>query len=662
MNGRGKTKLSEQKPKRKSRQAEPSLKIVQKLISLNYSPKYSGNFKKDKALFLTACEKRLRNELEPETKGKIAKAVDLVYELFKNDRRRDGTMFYTHFFETANIILEMFGVFDANTIISALLHDAPEDKPEFIAFDDIREIFGSEVADIVDGVTKITSSDELDLSFNIQIDRDLNYDEQEVATIQKIFANGLRNPKIFIVKIADRFHNILTLYGISNPKRRREIALQTINIYVPLLRGLGFHEQARQLLDYCLFHIISDNESDAEKKYQYLLELHDAEKKKFLAMAVRNDLESRLNDLLAEISENLILTAEHNTLYDLYQASSLELKIIDSSYCHYYFVVNVPRKSHLSDETLLQRLKTTLENSFIKIQVQQLISFGTVNIWENQSDLQLLRYTFKNQDDSIFEVVVSSVVEEPKKKEFERMVDFINRFKDFDKNDYKAFLEIVADILQDSKLANKVDFLLKFSSKIYPVEVVNVRLVNDGNTYFLPKGSTPIDLAFKVKGKDAIKFIGLKKFTNGNVSKIESHDYKLQSGDKVELIFGANENLLLGEFLNFAYTLHAYNEIRKFVKSKKDESSSEKNFWEVAIKLKALNKRGVGSEIMSIGSNLCIDYSDFRMSSAFIPSQVLGYFKAKVNSYSQINTLILNIAKLEEVLEVEVEDITKVNA
>jgi len=172
-----------------------SQSIRQRIINFQYTPNFVGDFEKDKEKFLEISKKQNPAIFNADVLQEISKAIDLVGELFKDDVRGDGTKFYTHFLETAYILLTKFNFYDKDTIIAAILHDSVEDKSDLIKYEDIKNQFGDEVAQIVDGVTKITTASELEETFHTKFVGKIDYNDQELATIKKVFEAGLLTPK-----------------------------------------------------------------------------------------------------------------------------------------------------------------------------------------------------------------------------------------------------------------------------------------------------------------------------------------------------------------------------------------------------------------------------------------------------------------------------------
>ena len=146
--------------------------------------------------------------------------------------RKSGEPYIVHPIAVAEILGHMR--LDTESLIAALLHDVIEDTD--ISKEEIIQRFGETVADLVDGLTKLTVSN--------------NKNDNKAATLRKILIATLNDPRVIVIKLADRLHNMSTLSALK-PNRRQEIAAETLNIFVPIARLVGVNDIADQLELYC---------------------------------------------------------------------------------------------------------------------------------------------------------------------------------------------------------------------------------------------------------------------------------------------------------------------------------------------------------------------------------------------------------------------------
>lgn len=224
-----------------------------------YFPKLDNMLANNKKEFLKQipnCKQFDKNDVK-----KIYEALLLAQEKHGSTLRKNGDLYVNHPIAVASIITSI-GL-DAQSTIAALLHDVPEDTGYPIS--EIEKRFGSEVATIVDGVTKIGA--------------DVNEETHE-----KILSGSKKDIRVVAVKTADRFHNMYTLYAL--PKNKQiEIATESRNFNIPILKALGIYEVKDELQDLCLYYL--DNESF----FEYL--------------KIKNELEKKYNNVLNQFGEEM---------------------------------------------------------------------------------------------------------------------------------------------------------------------------------------------------------------------------------------------------------------------------------------------------------------------------------------------------------------------
>src|SRR3954468_15054457 len=148
-------------------------------------------------------------------------------------KRASGDPYFSHPIEVAGILTNY--KLDTSSIVTALLHDIVEDTAATL--DDVRDLFGDEVARLVDGVTKLA---------RIQIQ---NMETKQAENFRKFVLAMSEDIRVLLVKLADRLHNMRTLQHLQKPEKRKRIALETIEIYAPLAERIGIHRIKEELED-----------------------------------------------------------------------------------------------------------------------------------------------------------------------------------------------------------------------------------------------------------------------------------------------------------------------------------------------------------------------------------------------------------------------------
>lgn len=171
---------------------------------------------------------------------KFLKAFDFAARAHTGQVRKSGAPYITHPFETVKILVSLH--VDEDMLIAALLHDVPEDTEYTI--EDIESRFGKKVAFLVDGITKLAK---------VHYQHDML--KRQVESLKKLFLHTAEDPRIIIIKLADRLHNMRTLHFIDKPEKRSRIARETLEIFVPIANLLGIEELKSELEDLCFRYL-----------------------------------------------------------------------------------------------------------------------------------------------------------------------------------------------------------------------------------------------------------------------------------------------------------------------------------------------------------------------------------------------------------------------
>jgi guanosine-3',5'-bis(diphosphate) 3'-pyrophosphohydrolase len=175
---------------------------------------------------------KLETYLPPDQVERVQEAYDLAFKAHDGQRRRSGEPYITHPVAVADLLADLR--LDAETMIAAILHDVMEDTP--IAKEEITSRFGQDVADLVDGVSKLDQ-----IQFRSRA-------EAQAESFRKMLLAMVRDIRVIMVKLADRTHNMRTL-GAMPPAKRRTVARETLEIYAPIANRLGMHSIKRELED-----------------------------------------------------------------------------------------------------------------------------------------------------------------------------------------------------------------------------------------------------------------------------------------------------------------------------------------------------------------------------------------------------------------------------
>lgn len=201
-----------------------------------------------------------------EEKRLLMKAYEFAWIVHEGQKRFSGDPFISHPVEVAKILAEL-GV-DSTTLAAALLHDTIEDG-EGVSLDQIKELFGNEIARIVDGVTKVSS-----INAPVGPDQD---SRKRMETIQKMFLAMAEDMRVIFVKLADRLHNMRTIQYVQDPEKKKYKAYETLEVYAPLAHKLGIYSIKSELEDlafkvlypeeyYRIKELVAEKKKEREKR------------------------------------------------------------------------------------------------------------------------------------------------------------------------------------------------------------------------------------------------------------------------------------------------------------------------------------------------------------------------------------------------------------
>ncbi|MFA7685751.1 MAG: HD domain-containing protein, partial [Candidatus Gracilibacteria bacterium] len=190
---------------------------------------------------LNAIVKSVLVYLPKFNKELFLKAFDFAEKAHLGQFRKDGTTPYiVHPMAAVQILISMDA--DQDILIGALLHDVPEDTKYDIH--DVEQLFGKDVAFLVDGITKLS-----------KVHYHYNMPEREVESLKKMFLHTAKDPRVILIKLADRLHNMRTLQYVDKPEKRVRIATETLEIFVPIANLLGINIIKTELEDLCFQHL-----------------------------------------------------------------------------------------------------------------------------------------------------------------------------------------------------------------------------------------------------------------------------------------------------------------------------------------------------------------------------------------------------------------------
>ncbi len=485
-----------------------------------------------------------KNNLSSVNEELIRKAFRLSYEAHKNDFRASGEPYFIHPYEVARIVAEEMPLDDIS-VISALLHDVVEDTD--ISLDFIHQEFGKEVAEIVDGVTKIGGV------FRGQyITQAENY--------RKMLLSMIKDVRVILVKFADRLHNMRTLEFVS-PHKQRRIAKETLEIYAPFAHRFGLARIKWEMEDIAFKYL---NREAYEEIAQKLKETRQAR-------------ENYINKICEPISERLKehglkfeisgrpkhfysiyrkMIKQNKPLEDIYDLLAIRIIIESDDVNECYYVLGI-----------INQLFTPIPDRFKDfISIPKKNGYQSIHNTVIGPDGRLVEIQIRTR--RMHEVAEKGVAAHWKYKE-----DIVSTDKDLEE-----WVNWVRDIFQTASddEASK-ELLASFKLNLYQDEIYV--FTPKGDLKRLPINSTPVDFAFEIHSRVGYHCIGAK--VNGKIVPLNTI---LHSGDQVEIITSKNQHPNKS-WLQFVQTHKAKSNIRKYIK--KEEArivEIGKQIWERKIK------------------------------------------------------------------------------
>lgn len=469
--------------------------------------------------------------------------------------RRSGEPYITHPIAVSQIVADL-GV-DATTIISALLHDTVEDTTTEL--NDIAIKFNPDVAAIVDGVTKLDR-----LSFDSK-------EAQQAATVRKMLIAMAKDPRVLIIKLADRLHNMRTLAVLPEWKQRR-IAQETIDIYAPLAHRLGIQEVRWQLEDLAFAVLHPRRYAEIEQ----MVQMRSPEREQSLSVLLKV-ARSRLGEVgvVAEVK------GRPKHLWSIYEKMMVKTKEFDDIYDMIGIrIICETEKDCWAALGVVHSLWSPVPGRF-----KDYINTPKFNLYQS------LHTTVISQGGNFLEVQIRTF-EMHQRAEYGIAAHW--GYKEGSSQAEMAWLGRILDWQQDTP--DPIEFLenLKMDLELDEVYVFTPK----GKVVSLPAKATPIDFAYSIHTEVGHRCIGAK--VNGRLVPLDS---SLKSGDTVEIFTSKVQTAAPSrDWQSIVVTPRARSKIRQWFSRERREDSIETGREDV---IKALRKDGLpvqklqSSEILS---------------------------------------------------------------
>ncbi len=487
---------------------------------------------------------------------RLSEAFEFARMAHGAQERRDGTPYISHPWKAAMILTDLH--VDEDTLIACLLHDVPEDTEYTI--EDVGERFGPKVQFLVDGITKLSKVHYRD-----------DMEARQVESLKKLFIHSAQDPRIILIKLADRLHNMMTLDAIPKPEKRQRIAKETIEIYVPIANLFGVWELKNQLEDWCFkalypieYTSILEMVNASHYKRQNILKKTIQSVKKILK-------EKGIETLEIEGREKNIYSIYRKMLRsgksfrDIYDLIGVRIIVKDVGLCYQSLGV-----IHQTFRPKIGRLK-----DYIAIPKNN--GYQSIHTTVFGLDGVLTEFQIRTYDmhlDNEYGVAAHYFYSDKKKKasaKVEKKYQWVQRILDLQRsttNNQKFMEDLKLDIFEDR--------IFVFTPK--------------GDVIDLPVGSNVIDFAYHIHSDLGMLATGAR--VNGKTAPLNTH---LNSGDTVHVESSEESEGPAVEWLNSVHTSLAKTRIREFLKEKNRTDSVQAGEEALDYELKVLGTDGLES-------------------------------------------------------------------
>jgi len=476
----------------------------------------------------------LKSRIKPGDKELLRRAFEMAAEAHETMRRKSGEPYILHPIAVAKICVEEIGL-GVRSTLCALLHDTVEDTD--ITFDDIRREFGEEISRIVDGLTKIANVIDVNAS-------------QQAENFKKILLTLTDDPRVILIKLSDRLHNMRTL-DVMKREKQLKIASETIFIYAPLAHRMGLYSIKTEMEDLAMKYMEPETYKDIARKL--------AETKK--------DRTRFINDFIRPIKEKLEKSGIKGEIYGRPKSihsiwNKMKKKGVEFEEVYDLFAIRVILDSAAEkekEECWKVYSLITDEYSPSPERLRDWLSNPKANGYE------ALHTTVMGPQGRWVEVQIRS----------ERMNEIAEKglaahwkYKEDnqDESRFDKWFQQIREVITNQE-TDSIDFLHDFKTSFLAEEIYIY--TPKGDVKMLPVGSTALDFAFSIHSAIGVKTIGAK--VNHKLVPIS---HKLQSGDQVEIIT-SNKQKASEDWLNFVVTSKAKGRIRDSLKEEKRKIAEE---------------------------------------------------------------------------------------
>jgi GTP pyrophosphokinase len=482
-------------------------------------------------LLINACKRRL----EKGDKEIIRKAFEVAVESHKEMRRKSGEPYIYHPIAVAQICAEEIGL-GTTGIVCALLHDTVEDTD--LTLDDVKGLFGEKVAQIINGLTKISGV--IDNTSSIQAEN-----------FRKVLLTMSEDIRVILIKLADRLHNMRTLEHMKREKQMK-IASETLFLYAPLAHRLGLNNIKTELEDLGLKY------TNAEGYYDIAVKLQETEpeRKRFVQKFIEP-----LKEILGEQGFKFKIFGRPKSIYSIYNKTKTKGVAFEEIYDLFAIriVIDTPLESEKSDCWKVYSIITDFYHPSPE-RLRDWISTPKSNGYES------LHTTVMGPEGKWVEVQIRTVrMDELAEKGYAAHWKYKDAAADKESK-LENWLQRIREMLENPD-PNALEFMDDFKLNLFSDELFAFTPKGDMKT--LPVGATALDFAFEIHTKVGEQCIGAKVNF-----KLVPLSYELKSGDQVEILT-SNKQTPKEDWLGYVITAKAKSKIKSSLKEQRKKVAEE---------------------------------------------------------------------------------------
>ncbi len=476
--------------------------------------------------------------LDEEQNKLIRSAFDVALDAHKDQRRKTGEPYIYHPIAVAKIVANEIGL-GATSIACGLLHDVIEDSE--YTYEDIKKLFGEKIADIVNGLTKISVMNQQNISVQSENYRKL------LLTLSEDF-------RVILIKIADRLHNMRTLQSMA-PEKQKKIAAETVYIYAPLAHRLGLYNIKSELEDLSL----SYNNPEIYNEITNKLQIAKETREKYV-----EEFKKEVSEKLAEESMNFTIKGRAKAISSIFRKMQQQGVQFEEVFDNY--AIRIIYKSDAKNEKFLAWKIYSIVTDLYHNNPHRMRD------WISQprsTGYESLHLTVLGPDKKWIEVQIRS----------ERMDDIAEKgvaahykYKEgyrqsSDDRNFEQWVTEIRELLEHQQNFSTTELLDNIKLNLYSKEVFI--FTPKGEIKILPTGATALDFAFAVHSDLGTKCLGAK--VNGRLVPIS---HVLQNGDQVDILSSQNQKPKQ-DWLDIVTTSKAKSKIKHFLNSEKNHYVQE---------------------------------------------------------------------------------------